>query len=233
MAKLPAKHELSIFEISRSVIAPLARLLVSGCQKIYFRAIESVGRHKRDILILRVETARDTLEEAKQQFQSALDKFSALTRFDGAGLEDLYRQLKIEFDYSRAKAEAVKDRIDAVQDVAMALFAEWEDELEQYSNRSLRSSSRQKLKLTQQHCAQLISAMRRAEAKIDPVLRVFQDQVLFLKHNLNANAIASLENELVTMTISISGLITAMERSISRADAFVNALNGQRALPAG
>jgi hypothetical protein len=193
--------------------------------------VESAGHHKRDILVARVENARDSLEEAKEQFQSALDKFSALTHFDGGDLEDLYRQLKIEFDYSQAKALAVKDRIDAVQDVAEALFAEWEAELEQYSNRSLRSSSRQKLKLTQQHYGQLISAMRRAESKIEPVLRVFQDQVLYLKHNLNAKAIASLEHELSAMSVSVTGLIGAMERSISRANDFMYSLNGQKALP--
>lgn len=216
-----------------TLLGPLAKYFVSQCQKLYFRAKESAGHHKRDILIARVETARDSLEEAKEQFQSALDKFSALTHFDGGDLEDLYRQLKIEFDYSQAKALAVKDRIDAVQDVAEALFAEWEEELDQYSNRSLRSSSRQKLKLTQQHYGQLISAMRRAESKIEPVLRVFQDQVLYLKHNLNAKAIASLEHELASMTVGVTGLIGAMERSISRANDFVGSLNGQKALPAG
>jgi hypothetical protein len=214
-----------------SILSPLAKYLFSQCQKIYFRAVESAGHHKRDILVARVENARDSLEEAKEQFQSALDKFSALTHFDGGDLEDLYRQLKIEFDYSQAKALAVKDRIDAVQDVAEALFAEWEAELEQYSNRSLRSSSRQKLKLTQQHYGQLISAMRRAESKIEPVLRVFQDQVLYLKHNLNAKAIASLEHELSAMSVSVTGLIGAMERSISRANDFMYSLNGQKALP--
>jgi hypothetical protein len=212
----------------------LVRYFVSQCQKLYFRIVESTGHHKRDILVARVESARDSLEEAKAQFQTALDKFSQLTRFDGGDLEDVYRQLKIEFDYSHAKAMAVQDRIDAVQDVALALFAEWEAELDQYTNRTLRSSSRQKLKLTQQHYGQLITAMRRAEGKIDPVLRVFQDQVLFLKHNLNAKAIASLEHELNAMTVGVSGLIGAMERSITRANAFVDSLNGpaQKALPA-
>jgi hypothetical protein len=181
---------------------------------------------------MRVENARDSLEEAKEQFQCALDKFSALTHFDGGDLDDLYRQLKIEFDYSQAKALAVKDRIDAVQDVAEALFAEWESELDDYTSRSLRSSSRQKLKLTQQHYGQLITAMRRAESKIEPVLGVFQDQVLYLKHNLNAKAVASLEHELAAMTVGVSGLIGAMERSIARANDFMTSLNGQKVLPA-
>lgn len=216
----------------QAILEALARYCVAQCQKLYFRVVESAGRHKRDILVARVEHARDSLEEAKIQFQTALDRFSQLTRFDGGDLGDVYRQLKIEYDYSNAKARAVQDRIDAVEDVALALFTEWEAELEQYSNRTLRASSRQKLRLTQQHYGQLIAAMRRAEGKIDPVLRVFQDQVLYLKHNLNAQAIASLERELRTMAAGVSGLINAMERSITRANVFVEALNGpaQKAL---
>jgi hypothetical protein len=215
------------------LLSPLVRLVMSKCQKIYFQVVESAGHHKRDILVVRVENARESLTEAKDQFQTALEKFSALTQFNGGALEDIYRQLKIEFDYSKSKALAVSDRIDAVQDVAEALFQEWEEELEQYSNRGLRSASRQKLKQTQQHYAQLMSAMRRAENKIEPVLRVFQDQVLFLKHNLNAQAITSLEDELVTMTHSVASLIQAMERSIDRAEDFMRTLNGPKALPAG
>lgn len=216
-----------------SLMESLIRHAVAQCQRLYFRLIESTGRHKRDILVTRVEHARDSLEEAKAQFQTALDKFSQLTQFEGGDLEDVYRQLKIEYDYSNSKAMAVQDRIDAVEDVALALFSEWEAELEQYSNRSLRSSSRQKLKQTQQHYGQLMNAMRRAESKIDPVLHAFRDQVLFLKHNLNAKAIASLEHELNAMSAGVSGLIGAMERSISRANAFVDSLNGPatKALP--
>ncbi|MGY6215463.1 DUF2959 domain-containing protein [Methylolobus aquaticus] len=230
MSRYDPEHDLTLSEVGRRLWNPIIRLVVSACQRFYFRAVESVGQHKRDILIARVENARDSLEEAKDQFQSALDKFSALTHFDGGELDDVYRQLKIEFDYSAAKALAVKDRIDAVQDVAEALFQEWESELDQYSNRSLRAASRQKLKQTQQHYGQLITAMRRAESKIGPVLGVFQDQVLYLKHNLNAQAIVYLEDELVGMTNNVAGLIGAMERSIGRANDFVRTLNGPRAL---
>lgn len=209
-----------------SLMEAMGRALKARLQRFYFRAFESAGHHKRDILVIRVEQARDSLEEAKVQFQSALERFSELTQFDGGHLESVYRQLKIEYDYSQSRALAVKDRIDAVETVAQALFKEWQEELEQYSNRSLRSSSRQKMKLTQQHYGQLITAMRRAEGKVDPVLRVFNDQVLYLKHNLNAKAIASLEHELHAMSTGVAGLIGAMERSISHANLFVESLNG-------
>jgi hypothetical protein len=214
----------------QTAIGALLRAVSAKLHRFYFRAIESTGTHKRDILITRVESARDGLEDAKAQFENALEKFSALAEFDGGPLEDTYRQLKIEFDYSKSKALAVKDRIDAVQEVAEALFNEWEEELDQYSNRGLRSASRMKLKQTQQMCGQLLSAMRRAESKIDPVLSVFQDHVLFLKHNLNAQAIASLEGELATMSVGVAGLISAMERSIERANSFMQTMNAQKAL---
>lgn len=230
MSKPDSKDDKHFSQSGVSLLTPMLRFLAAKFHRFYFRAVESVGHHKRDILIARVENARDGLEEAKQQFQNALEKFSTLTEFDGGELEDIYRQLKIEFDYSKSKALAVSDRIDAVHDVADALFAEWEEELEQYTNRTLRSASRMKLKQTQQMYGQLLSAMRRAESKIDPVLRVFQDQVLFLKHNLNAQAIASLEGELVTLTVGVAGLISAMERSIERANAFMRNLNGQKVL---
>ena len=66
--------------------------------------------------------------------------------------------------------------------------------------------------------------MKQAETKIHPVLAAFQDQVLFLKHNLNAQAIASLRSEFVSIGINIAGLITAMEKSIHEANAFTNKL---------
>jgi hypothetical protein len=67
--------------------------------------------------------------------------------------------------------------------------------------------------------------MKRAETRMAPVLAAFQDQVLYLKHNLNAQAIASLDKEFVTVTMNIAGLIAAMEKSISEAEAFMKSLN--------
>lgn len=219
-------------ELARHLLEPFTHLIKHVFQRAYFQITESIGQHKRDILVHRVAYARDGLEEAKDQFQTALEKFSALTHFDDGELGGIYRQLQSELDYSRARADAVKDRIGAVRDVADALFNEWETELEEYDNRALRNSSRQKLKTTRRYYEQLMNAMARAENKIEPVLRIFNDQVLYLKHNLNAQAIAALEGELAGMSVNVAGLINAMERSIQRANTFMDQLNGQKALPA-
>ena len=201
-----------------------ATLLLMGCSSAYYGTMEKLGYHKRDLMVSRVESARDAQQEAKEQFKSALEKFSSVLKVDGGELEEKYDQLKTAYDRSNARAETVRDRIEAVEDVAEALFDEWQTELDQYTSDSLRRSSARKLKQTRQQYTQLIGAMKRAEKKMEPVLLAFHDQVLFLKHNLNARAIASLQTELVSVEAEVNSLIRDMETSIKEADAFINAM---------
>jgi sugar-specific transcriptional regulator TrmB len=201
-----------------------AVLLLYGCQSAYYKTMETFGYHKRDILVDRVEDARDAQQDSKEQFKSALEKFSEVVDFRGGKLEEKYKQLKRELEKSESKAKAVKKRIADVESVAKALLDEWKSELEQYTNENLRRASERKLEQTRQRYSQLIIAMKRADAKVDPVLLVFRDQVLFLKHNLNAQAIASLHDELVSVEADITSLIKEMEASIAEADAFIQAM---------
>ena len=202
-------------------------LLGSGCETAYYGTMEKLGYHKRDLMVNRVESARDAQEDAKEQFESALEKFSSVLQFDGGDLEDKYDQLKAAYDRSSARAQTVRDRIDSVEDVSSDLFDEWEAELSEYSSDSLRRSSARKLKQTRRQYTQLIGAMKRAESKMDPVLTAFHDQVLFLKHNLNARAIASLQTELISVESEVNSLIKDMNASIKEADAFINAMTSE------
>lgn len=199
-------------------------LYVSSCQTAYYKTMEKFGYHKRDIMVSRVKDARDSQEEAKEQFQSALEKFSEVLNFKGGELEAKYKTLNAEYKKSEEKAWAVRDRIESVENVSDALFDEWKTELKQYTNKSLRRNSEKQLKQTKKQYAQLIGAMNRAEKKIEPVLSAFRDQVLFLKHNLNAQAIASLQNELVSIETDVALLIKEMEASISEADVFIQSM---------
>ncbi|PLX74445.1 MAG: DUF2959 domain-containing protein [Desulfuromonas sp.] len=210
--------------------APLTRLLFTGliltllltaCSTAEFALKEKFGIHKREILVDRVEDARDSQQEAKEEFASALEEFSAVLNFQGGTLEKKYKQLQATLDSSEERADEVRSRIDKVEVVAEALFDEWEDELSLYSNDSLRRSSATKLRETRSHYQRLMAAMRRAEAKIEPVLRPLRDQVLYLKHNLNAQAIASLQSELGRVEGDVSKLLFEMEAAIREADAFI------------
>jgi len=205
----------------------LIALLLTGCQSAYYGAMEKVGYHKRDILVERVTSARDAQQEGKEQFKSALEKFSSVLNFKGGKLEEKYKKLNEEYEQSEDKADNVRDRIDAVEEVAEALFEEWKEELDQYTNSTLKRDSAKKLKQTRSRYAQLISAMQRAEKKMNPVLNAFKDQVLYLKHNLNAKAIMSLQKEFRAVKSDIAALVKEMERSIREADAFIKDIGKQ------
>lgn len=209
--------------LSRLVFLLLMTIL-TACSSIYYSGLEKIGIPKRDVMVHRVEKARDTQEETKQQFKSALEQFTAVSHFQGGDLEATYQKLNGEYEASVQKAEEVKKRIADIEDVSNALFSEWETELTQYGNAALRRNSQQKLTATRAQYEQLIAAMRRAEARIEPVLSVFRDQVLYLKHNLNAQAIVSLKGQLSTVQSDVSALVSAMEKSINEADAFIKTM---------
>jgi septation ring formation regulator EzrA len=209
----------------------LRRIFFNKLRDVYYSARESIGDHKRDIVVYQVEQACTGLQETKVEFETALERFKTLVNVQETPLEHRYNLLNRQYQFCKAKSEAVSDRISAIEQVSEALFNEWERELGEYSNVSLRNRSKQQLKLTRQNYARLLKSMRKAELKIQPVLSVFKDQVLYLKHNLNAQAIAALQHEFVAIAVDISQLIQAMEQTIAEASYFVSALVEQKALP--
>jgi hypothetical protein len=198
--------------------------VLASCTTAYYRALETVGVEKRDILVDRVEEARDSQTDAKEQFTSALDRYRSVINVDGGDLEEVYDRLATEFERSEARAQAVGDRVAAVESVAEDLFSEWEDEIGQYSDPDLRRQSQRLLTDTRADYRRLIAAMRRADSAMEPVLTLFRDQVLYLRHNLNARAIGSLETELADIERATARLIQEMERSIAEASRFIDAL---------
>jgi transketolase len=194
---------------------------LSGCSGTYYSAMEKAGYHKRDILVSRVEKARDSQEEAQEQFANALEQFGSVVKIDDSNLKEAYEKLNAEYEESEEAAEDVSDRIESVESVSEALFDEWQDELETYQNKSLRATSEKKLKVTRQRYQQMIATMHKAEASMDPVLKTFHDNVLFLKHNLNAQAIGSLRGEFKTLKSDIDQLIAKMNTSIESSNQFI------------
>ncbi|GAA6203806.1 DUF2959 domain-containing protein [Thalassotalea sp. SU-HH00458] len=208
----------------KTIILIFALLLLNGCQSAYYSAMEKVGTHKRDILIDRVEEATTSQEEAKEEFISALEQLSKLIAFDGGELQTQYELSKESFESSQEAAEEVSARIDAIEDVAEALFDEWRDEIEQYSNQSLKRQSERQLNTTEKRYLTVIKAMHRAEDRMSPILASLKDNMLYLKHNLNAKAIGALKGEYKVIKQDIDRLIMQMNQSIKDSQAFITAL---------
>jgi hypothetical protein len=196
-------------------------LAVSGCSSAYYGVMEKAGVHKRDIMVDRVEKARDSQQDAQEQFKSALEQFDAVIGVQETNLKKAYEKFNAGYEDSVAASEEVSTRIARVEDVAGALFDEWRAELELYENRELRRSSMEQLRKTEARYKEMLKTMHQAEQSMAPVLRIFRDNVLFLKHNLNAQAIGALQGEFSNLQQEIDILVARMNAAIESSNAFI------------
>jgi len=205
----------------RGIAALMALLMLSGCATVQYAGYEKLGIHKRDILVDRVEDARDAQQDTKEEFVSAYDNFRNLVGSEGGDLEKKYKKLSAELEAAESSTAEIDKRLKDVERVAADLFEEWNNELRQYTNQRYRESSERKLIVTRQRYAQLIDAMQAARGRVNPVLFVLQDHVLFLKHNLNAQALSSLRGEVVAVESRVDELVREMQTAIDEANSFI------------
>ena len=214
------------------MIKPLLLLLAlvqfTGCASVQYTAMEKVGIHKRDILISRIEAAKDSQAETKTQVVSTYQQFKNLVMVNDGGLEKRYKAMAKAVGRSEDRVTELGQRIDAVETVANDLFAEWKSELGQYSSAALRNASAKNLKTTRNRYAVLLQRMRTAQSRVTPVLHVLQDHTLYLKHNLNARAVSSLRSEVAAVENKVSVLVADMEVAINEAEKFVHGMNSGR-----
>lgn len=193
----------------------------AGCSTIKYNALEKIGVHKRDLLVANVKDARDAQKDAQEEFRDALERFGSVVNIEETGLKKAYGRLQSEYDDSVEAADEVSEQISEVEEVANDLFDEWKEEIKQYSDETLRRDSEARLMETQVRYGDMLESMKQAESSMQPVLATLNDNVLYLKHNLNAQAVGSLQGTFQTLESDIGRLIEQMNRSIERSDEFI------------
>ena len=213
-----------MLKIKRTLLILSTFLILSACSSAYYSAMEKVGIHKRDIMVDRVVDAKESQQDAQEQFKSALEEMTALINFDGGDLEEQYNIIQEQYEDSKKAAELVSSRIEKIEGVSDALFEEWQEELEEISSANLKRESSTKLKQTERRYRSLIKSMRKAESKMAPVLSALKDNSLFLKHNLNAKAIGALQGEMVSIKKDVKALVKDMNAAIEQSQKFIDML---------
>ena len=199
-------------------------LTATSCRSIYYDAMEKFGYEKRDLLRSAVKAARSEQQDAGKEFKDALAQLQAVYGSSGSNLERTYNKLKGEYDSCEAETKAVKGRIAEMDRVASDLFAEWQKEIGEMGDASLASGSRSRLNETRSRFTTVSGALHSSYDTMPPVLAKLRDHVLFLKHNLNAEAIGSLRGKADIIQGDIQTLLTRMNQAITEADSFVKTL---------
>ena len=229
-ARIPIPH---VFSHASLMSRPVLNLVLiaflasfqSSCKSAYYSTMEKFGQHKRDILVSRVDKARESQEDAQEQFKTTLESFKELTNFDGGELETLYNRLNKEYERSEDRAGTVKTRIESIKTVSGDMFREWEEEIERdIADPKLARKSRELKADSEDRYEQMIAKMEAASVKMDPVLTSFKSHVTFLKHNLNAQAITSLKDTVIEIEDDVASLIEDMQVSIDEANSFIESM---------
>ncbi len=210
--------------LSLSFLVACANPVEKAVNKVKYSAWESIGYEKRDLFKREVSNVKEEQEDTKEAFKDALEQLKEVYAFDGGNLEREQKRLAARYEDAAEEAKEVHEKIEKVDQVAGDLFNEWEDEIEEIKTSDLRRRSSRQLNETKKRYGDLHRKLVRSEAKIEPVLARLHDQVLFLKHNLNAKAIAGLKVEGSRIESDISRLMKDMEASNKEAEEFIKTL---------
>ncbi len=207
------------------LLAALVTACAPGCSTVKYNALEKVGIYKRDLLVGNVKDARDAQSDAQEEFRDALERFGSVVEIQETGLKKAYDRFDADYQNASEAAQEVSDQIEEVEDVADDLFDEWADENELYTDVALRRDSEASLRSTRERYKELLATMKESEASMKPVLDTLRNNVLFLKHNLNAQAVGSLRGTFTALQGDVDRLIEQMNRSIERSNEFIAEMN--------
>jgi hypothetical protein len=208
------------FGLSVSCANPISKAV----DKVKYSAWETVGVEKRDLFKSQLRDVKDDQEDTQESFKDALTKLKEVYAFDGGNLEREYNKLNSSYENALSDADSVKKSIDKLNTIANDLFDEWREEIKSISTASYREKSREQLNETKSKYMLLHKNLVASEKRIGPVLGKLKDQVLYLKHNLNAQAISGLKAEGVRIESDIQKLMKDMEASSREADEFIKTL---------
>ncbi len=198
----------------------LTLISLSACQSTYYKAWEFLGKEKRDLLTSKIEDTKDSQKDSQKEVKDILEQVRNKYGLEAKEIESFYDNLKSDYESFKAQANELKGNAKDVRTIAKDLFQEWEQEAYTFKNSSYKRSSLKKLQETKREFNSLSRQMAQSEAQLDQVLNVLRDQVLFLKHNLNAKTLASFEGEFDRIEKEIETLIRRIDQSLSATENF-------------
>jgi hypothetical protein len=182
------------------------------------------GIQYRDTLLNRVTAARNGFVETGEQFGVTMDAFYKMLDPEGGELVWRYKTLIREYELAEKKANEVNLQIAGVEQSAETMFAEWEADLSEYTTEALRKSSEEKLAAARSRYEELMTTMNGTEEKMQPILATLRDHVLFLKHSLTSEGVASLQGSVASLQADLDSLDEGIQKTVAQADQFVAAL---------
>jgi chromosome segregation ATPase len=182
--------------IARTTALLLSVCLTGACQSSGSSSflVFGGGDTPQGDLVERVRGAQDEVTEAREDYDAAFTLYQRLTAPQAVELDELSDDFTDSIESCEDRAQDLAERVEGIRGEADTLFTGWNEELTQFSGELLRRKSEAMMLDTQARAQRVMDALERVQTRTQPVLLKLQDYALFFHHNLNARAIATLQD---------------------------------------
>lgn len=216
-------HALRHALVRATVVALLAGL-TGACQSVGGRSSFLVfggAATPHEGLVERVRGAQAETSAAREDYGAAFNLYQRLTAPQAVELGALSDDFADSIESCEERAGDVSERIEAIREEADGLFRGWNDELTRFSGEMLRKKSEAMMLDTQARAQRVLDALERVHTRTQPVLQKLQDYALFFHHNLNARAIATLQDTYKDFDTEFKALQAELDRAQTEIEAFL------------
>lgn len=220
--RVPCSRGRAIRWLSPALLIPLL-VALSGCQSVR-SAAERFGVDRRDALVESLDKTDQGLLEVHQSFSNAkteLDEFAGQYEIP---LRERHERLSEQYVSCEEALDDARVEIRDLEDAARQFFLDWETELFEYSNPTVRNASRLQLNETREKYETVAVRLKKAEEVALATLDEFRDYLSFMRHNLNDEAFAALREPGVDLSSRMADLLTELAAAVDASHRLAEAL---------
>lgn len=196
-------------------------LLAAACAGTSERS-ESV--EQVDELLTRIERVQAETAVAKEAAHTALTELCTLVSPNFKGdAATAFAKFLTAAEASEEQGETLRDATEPMQDAAAEVFQRWTKDMESFGNSRMRQRSQTRLDETRTRFQSIVGASQAAQIALDAFHDDMRDHALFLRHDLNSTAVASLRGDVRELNDQVKGLDTRFDATTAAARAYVEA----------
>jgi chromosome segregation ATPase len=165
--------------------------------------------------------------ETKVQLMKTIDVYNALMADNAKDRKKLYKNLQNEMNNTEKRRAKIDEEAAQMKTEADTLFTQWAESAAAIEKLDLRKRSEERLEATKASYAEIQSVGQKAADLYPPFMKALQDQIAYLGHDLNAEAVASLAPEAAKLNEEAEALTRSLDDTISTANEKIGALRPQ------
>jgi hypothetical protein len=201
-------------------------LLSAGCGTMQRATGERFSLARQDQLVSQLGVAAGTHRNAHDQVIRASEAYEVLFQplQEGGTYRERYDVLGVEFTRTEQRVREMGEATKRLERMARDYFVDWEARLYEFADPTIREASRRQLDGSRREYERILTDVRRTQARAERVTNAFGDQVRFLRHNLNQQALSALQQPAIELQLEFQDLLTEMDSAAEALDYFAASL---------